>query len=85
VDKAAGIAWEASEAFELDRSPLVVAWVKKLFLAAAELSHIDKLRGVDAHSLERGTVSNRGNYQLPVVLEANEPPIEEMIDARCQK
>lgn len=59
--------------------------IQELFLAAAELSHIDDLRGVDAHSLKRGTMSDRGNYELPVVLKANEPTIEEMIDARCQK
>jgi len=53
-------------------------------LAGAELSHIDNLYAVYAHSLERGTMSDRGDYELPVVLEANEPPIEEMIDAQCQ-
>ena len=30
-------------------------------------------------------MSDRGDYELPVVLEANEAAIKEMIDARCQK
>lgn len=59
--------------------------IQELFLAAAEPSHIDNLRGVHAHSLERGMVSDRGNYERPVVLEANKPTIEEMINTRCQK
>ena len=59
--------------------------IQELSLAAAEPSHIDNLRGVDAHSLERGAMSDRGNNELPVVLEANESTIEEMIDARCQE
>jgi hypothetical protein len=67
---------------EQDGAPVKV---QKLFLAAAEPSHIGNLRGVYAHSLERGTMSDRGDYELPAVLEANEAAIEEMIDARCQK
>jgi len=47
--------------------------IQELFLAAAESSNIDNLRDVYAHSLERGTMSNWGNYELPVALETNEP------------
>src|SRR5271154_175805 len=67
---------------EQDGAPVKI---QELFLAAAESSHIDNVRGVYAHSLERGTMSDGENYDLPVVLEAKEPAIEEMIDARCQK
>ena len=68
---------------EQDGGPMKI---QELFLAAAERSHIDNLRRIYAHSLERGTMSNRGDYELPVtvVLETNEPTIKEMIDARCQ-
>jgi hypothetical protein len=59
--------------------------VQKLLLAAGEPSHINNLCGVDAHSLERGTMSDRRDYELSVVLEADEPAIEEMINARSQK
>ena len=59
--------------------------IKELFLAAGEPSHIDNFHGVDAHPLERRTVSDRRDYELSVVLEADEPAIKEMIDARCKK
>jgi hypothetical protein len=59
--------------------------VKKLLLAAGEPSHIYNPCGVDAHSLERGTMSNRGDQELSTVLEPNEPAIKEMINARRQK
>ena len=59
--------------------------IQELFLAAAEPAHIGNRRCVYARSLERGIMSDRGNYELPVILEANEPTIEEMIDARCQQ
>jgi hypothetical protein len=51
--------------------------IQELFLAAAEPSHIDNLRGVYAHSLERRTMRDRGDNELPVVLEANEPAIRQ--------
>ena len=56
--------------------------IQKLLLPAGESSHIDKLGRLNAHSLERGTVSNGGNYELAVVLEADKATIEEMINAR---
>lgn len=56
--------------------------IQELLLTAGEPSHIDDVRGVDAHSLERGMVSNGGNYEPAVVLEADEAAIEEMINAR---
>jgi hypothetical protein len=54
-------------------------------LADGEPSHIDNFCGVDAHSLKRWLVSDRRDYELSVVLEANEPAIEEVIDAGRQK
>jgi hypothetical protein len=54
-------------------------------LATREPSHINNLCGVDAHQLERGTVRNWRNNKLSIVLEANEPTIEKMINARRQK
>lgn len=59
--------------------------IQELFLAAAETSHVDDCRRVYAHLLEREMVSDRGNYERPVVLETNKPAIEEMINTRCQK
>src|SRR6266849_11131446 len=59
--------------------------IQELPLAAGPPSHINYLRNVDGHSLERGTVSNRRDYELSVVLEANEPAIEKMINAGRQK
>jgi hypothetical protein len=46
---------------EQDGAPVKI---QELFLAAAEPSHVDNLRGVYAHSLERGSMSDRGNYEL---------------------
>jgi len=54
-------------------------------LAAAESSNIDNPRGVDPHPLKRGSMSYRGDDELSAVLEADEPAIKEMIDARRQK
>jgi hypothetical protein len=59
--------------------------VQELPLAASEPSHINDPCGVDAHSLERGTMSDWRDYELSVVLKANEPAIEEMINARRQE
>ena len=59
--------------------------IEELLLAAGESSHVDNLRGVDAHSLEGWTVSDRRDDELSVVFEANEPTIEEMINARRQQ
>jgi hypothetical protein len=55
--------------------------VEELLLAAGESTHIDRGGRVDAHSLEGGHVSDRRDYELAVVLEADEATIEEMIDA----
>jgi hypothetical protein len=57
--------------------------VQELLLSAGEPSHINNLCGVYAHSLERETMSDRRDYEL--VLESNEPAIEEMINAWRQK
>jgi hypothetical protein len=59
--------------------------VEELLLAAGEPSDINNPRGVDAHSLERGTMSDRREYELSAVFEANEPAIEEMINARREE
>lgn len=56
--------------------------IEELLLTASEPSDIDDLGRVDAHSLEGGTVSNRGDNELTVVLEADKSPIKEMINAR---
>ena len=55
--------------------------IQELPLAAGESADIDGFGRVDAHSLERGTVSDGRDYELAVVLEADEATIEEMIDA----
>jgi len=54
-------------------------------LAAGEPAHIDDRRGIDAHSLKRRTMSDRRNYKPPIVFEANEAAIKQMIDTRRQK
>ena len=59
--------------------------IQELHLAAGEPSHVDNLCGVDAHSSEGWVVSDRGDYKFAVVLEANEPAIEKMINAGRQK
>jgi hypothetical protein len=48
---------------EQDGAPVKI---QELFLAAGEPSHIDNLHGVDAYSLERGTMSDRGDYGFPL-------------------
>lgn len=67
---------------EQDGTPMEI---QELFLAAGKPSHIDNFHGVDPHPLERRAVGDRGDYKPSVVFEANEPAIEEMIDARCKK
>jgi hypothetical protein len=58
--------------------------IEEPLLAAGKASDNDAFR-VDIHSLERGTMGNRGNYERPAVLETNEAAIEKMINARCQE
>ena len=59
--------------------------IQELLLAAGEPAHVDDLCGVDAHSLKRGTMSDRGNDEPAVVFEADEAAIEQMVDARRQQ
>jgi len=59
--------------------------VKKLFLTARKSSHIDNPHRVDSQALKRWAMSNRGDYEISVVLKADEASIEEMINARGQK
>jgi hypothetical protein len=59
--------------------------VQELLLAAGESSHVDNACGIDAHSLKGGAMSNRREYELSVVLEADKSAIEEMINAWRQK
>ena len=59
--------------------------IEELLLAAGEPSHIDDPCRVDAHAFERGTMSNRGDYELAVVLKADEAAIKEMINAWGQE
>ena len=54
--------------------------VEELLLAAGEPSDINNPRGVDAHSLERGMMSDRRDYEPAIVFEADEPAIEKMIN-----
>jgi hypothetical protein len=56
-----------------------------MLLAAGEPSHINNAPNIDAHSLEGGTMGNRRDYELTIVLEADKPAIEEVINARRQK
>jgi hypothetical protein len=56
--------------------------VEELLLAAGEPTHVNNLHSIDTHSLERRTVSDRRDDELSAVFEANEPAIEEMINAR---
>jgi hypothetical protein len=57
--------------------------IEKLPLAGSESSDIYDAFGVDAHSLERAAMGQRGNYEGAIVLETNESTIEEMINAWC--
>src|SRR5512134_2478606 len=59
--------------------------IEELLLAAGEPSHIDDPCRVDAHAFKRGTMSNRGDYELAIVLKADEATIEEMINAWSQE
>lgn len=59
--------------------------IQELSLAAGEPSHINNPLSYYAHSLERRTMSNRRDYEVSIVLEAEEPSIEEVINARCQE
>jgi hypothetical protein len=62
--------------------------VQEMPLAAGEPSHLDNLHRINAHSLKRGSVSDRRDYECSecsVVLKANEPSIEEMINAWSQR
>jgi hypothetical protein len=59
--------------------------IQELLLAAGEPSDIDNVCGVDAHSLKGWAVSDRRDYELTVVFEADEPAIEKVINARRQE
>jgi hypothetical protein len=55
--------------------------IEELFLAAGETSDIGNVCSVDAHSLERWAVGYWRNYEVSIVLKADETAIEKMIDA----
>jgi hypothetical protein len=59
--------------------------VEKLLLPAREFSHIDNVVGIDPHAMKRWPMSYWRDYEFSVVFKANEPTIEEMMDARSQK
>jgi hypothetical protein len=83
-DGAAMIQGAALRADRLKQDGIPVK-IEELFLAAGEATYVDNLVGIDAHSLERRMVGDRRDYEVSVVFEANEPAIEEMINARRQE
>jgi hypothetical protein len=56
--------------------------LEELLLTAGEPTHVNNLHSVDTHSLKRRTMSDRRDDELSPVFEADEPAIEEMINAR---
>ena len=56
--------------------------IEELLLAASEASHVYSPCEIDAHSSERRTMRDRRDDKATVVLETEEPAIEEVIDAR---
>ena len=59
--------------------------VQEALLAFAKWADVDSAVGLYAHFVERGSVGDRGDNQPTVVLEANEPPVEKMVDTRRQQ
>ena len=59
--------------------------VQKFLLAAGKPSDINDPYNVDAHSLERGSMSHWRDYETSIVLESDETAIEQMINARGQE
>ena len=59
--------------------------VKKLFLTVRKSSHINNSHCVDPHALKRWRVGHWGDDEISVVLKANEPTVEQMIDTGCQQ
>src|SRR5512134_3227168 len=80
-----GAAWGSTSGANRLKQDSVPMKIEELLLAAGEPSHIDNPCRVNAHALERGTMSNRGDYELAIVLKADEAPIEEMINAGGQE
>src|SRR6266404_7305259 len=59
--------------------------IEELLLTAGEPAHVNNLPYVDSHALKGWAVGNRRNDEGSVVFEANEPSIEQMINARRQE
>jgi hypothetical protein len=56
--------------------------VQEVLLAAGEAPDVDDPLGFDAHAMQRRTMSDGGDDQRSIVLETDEPTIEQVIDAR---
>lgn len=59
--------------------------IQELPLPAGKAANVDSACHINAHPLQRRTVSDRRDDELAIVLETNEPAIEEMIDRGRQQ
>ena len=55
--------------------------IQELLLTAGEPTHVNNLLGLDTMRRSEGRWATGGDDELSVVFEANEAPIEQMIDA----
>jgi hypothetical protein len=61
---------------------LIPVEVQKLTLARREPADVEHRARFDAHALQRRPVSVRRDDERAVVLEADKPPVEQMVDTR---
>ncbi len=59
--------------------------IQELFLTAGEAADIDRTFDINAHALERRSIGDWRDDEFAVVVEADEPTIEEVIDAGRQE
>jgi hypothetical protein len=56
--------------------------IKESLLTACKPAHVNGLLGIDTHTFERRTMSNRRNYEPPAIFEPDEASVEQVVDAR---
>jgi len=72
----------------LPRGPeqhLIPVVIQELALARREPADVDQSVRLDPHAFQGGSMGDRRDYQRTVVLEADEPPVKEVVDARREQ
>ena len=59
--------------------------IQELLLTAGESANVDSVCGINAHALERRSMSDRRDDKLAIVVEADGSASDEVIDAGRQE